>query len=81
MTKRQLAACTDGGHWNSVMRVWPKTDYRQRSLRICTSKLRPSHFESMPQCTRIIYIYYEIVHEAHKKENKVINLTITQDCK
>jgi len=27
------------------------------------------------------YIYYEIVHEAHKKENKVINLTITQDCK
>jgi len=27
-----------------------------------------------------LYIYYEIVHEAHKKENKVINLTITQDC-
>jgi len=28
-----------------------------------------------------VYIYYEIVHEAHKKENKVIDLTITQDCK
>jgi len=27
------------------------------------------------------YIYYEIVHEAHKKENKIIDLTITQDCK
>jgi len=27
------------------------------------------------------YIYYEIVHEAHTKENKVIDLTITQDCK
>jgi len=27
------------------------------------------------------YIYYEIVHEAHKKESKVIDLTITQDCK
>jgi len=24
------------------------------------------------------YIYYEIVHEAHKKENEVIDLTITQ---
>jgi len=30
---------------------------------------------------KYIYIYYDIVHEAHNKENKVIDLTITQDCK
>jgi len=30
--------------------------------------------------TTALYIHYEIVNEAHKKENKVIDLTITQDC-
>jgi len=30
--------------------------------------------------SHLLLFYYEIVHEAHKKENKVIDLTITQDC-
>jgi len=40
-----------------------------------------SSFSRMMLDILYIYIYYEIVHEAHKKENKVIDLTITQDCK